>query len=102
MFQKDLDDIYNGLKKVLAIQKDIRASLIRQAEIPFNNLKARYSKASIEFIAKHQDADIIDFIKEELSINNELIKEIKRLDLKVKLFSREKYIQFLEHELKIE
>ena len=45
---------------------------------------------------------MIDYINEQIHRSEEIISEVKRLDLRVKPYSREKYIRFLKQELKHE
>ena len=79
-----------------------KEKLKRQAQIPFEKLKGHYQNSEAKFLDENQDADMIDYINNQIHKSKEIISEVKRLDHLVKPYSREKYIRFLKQELEHE
>jgi len=100
-----LEDILKfnfAVKNLIKSSDDSKAYLTKQAEISFDKLKDDYQSSSTVFIESNVDGDMIDFIKDEIAKSDKLVSEINRLDLKVKTYSREKYLKFLKQELDLE
>ena len=100
-----LEDILKfnfAVKNLIKSSDDSKAYLTKQAEISFDKLKDDYQSSSTVFIESNVDGDMIDFIKDEIAKGDKLVSETSRLDLKVKTYSREKYLKFLKQELDIE
>ena len=91
-----------SLKQFIKASDQSKEELKRRAQIPFEKLKEHYQNSEAKFLEDNQDADMIDYINEQIHRSEEIISEVKRLDLRVKLYSREKYIRFLKQELKYE
>ena len=100
-----LEDILKfnfAVKNLIKSSDDSKVYLTKEAEISFDKLKDDYQSSSTVFIESNVDGDMIDFIKDEIAKSDKLVSEINRLDLKVKTYSREKYLKFLKQELDIE
>jgi len=100
-----LEDILKfnfAVKNLIKSSDDSKVYLAKQAEISFEKLKDDYQSSSTVFIESNVDGDMIDFIKDEIAKSDKLVSEINRLDLKVKTYSRVKYLKFLKQELDIE
>lgn len=100
-----LEDILKfnfAVKNLIKSSDDSKVYLTKEAEISFDKLKDDYQSSSTVFIESNVDGDMIDFIKDEIAKSDKLVSEINRLDLKVKTYSREKYLKFLKQELDLE
>ena len=91
-----------SLKQFIKASDQSKEELKKLAQIPFEKLKEHYENSEAKFLEDNQDADMIDYINEQIYESEEIISEVKRLDLRVKPYSREKYIRFLKQELKHE
>lgn len=91
-----------SLKQFIKASDQSKEELKKQAQIPFEKLKEDYQNSEAKFLEDNQDADMIDYINDQIHISEEIISELKRLDLRVMAYSREKYIRFLNQELKHE
>ena len=91
-----------SLKQFIKASDQSKEELKKLAQIPFEKLKEHYENSEAKFLEDNQDADMIDYINEQIYESEEIISEVKRLDLRVKPYSREKYIRFLKQELKQE
>ena len=98
----ELLKLNTAVKKYIKISDQSKEELKRRAQIPFEKLKEDYQNSEAKFLEDNQDADMIDYINEQISRSEEIISEVKRLDLRVKPYSREKYIRFLKQELEHE
>ena len=90
------------VKQIIKASDQSKEELKRRAQIPFEKLKEHYQNSEAKFLDENQDADMIDYINDQIHRSEEIISEVKRLDLRVKPYSREKYIRFLKQELKHE
>ena len=91
-----------ALKNLIKVSDDSKKELKRRAQIPFEKLKEHYEHSASKFLDENQDADMIDYINDHIQKSKKIISEVKRLDLQVKPYSREKYIRFLNQELEFE
>ena len=91
-----------AVKQIIKASDQSKEELKKLAQIPFEKLKEDYQNSEAKFLDENQDADIIDYINDQIHKSKEIISEVKRLDLRVKAYSREKYIRFLKQELKHE
>ena len=91
-----------AVKNLIKVSDQSKEELKRRAQIPFEKLKEHYEHSSAKFLDENQDADMIDYINEQIHRSEEIISEVKRLDLRVKPYSREKYIRFLNQEIAFE
>ena len=98
----DLLKLNAALKNRIKVSDDSKKELKRRAQIPFEKLKEHYEHSASKFLDENQDADMIDYINDQIHKSEEIVSEVKRLDLQVKPYSREKYIRFLNQELEFE
>ena len=98
----ELLKLNTAVKKYIKISDQSKEELKRRAQIPFEKLKENYQNLEAKFLDENQDADMIDYINDQIHKSKEIISEVKRLDLRVKAYSREKYIRFLKQELEHE
>ena len=98
----ELLKLNTSLKQFIKASDQSKEQLKKQAQIPFEKLKENYQNLEAKFLDENQDADMIDYINDQIHRSEEIISEVKRLDLRVKPYSREKYIRFLKQELKHE
>lgn len=91
-----------AVKQIIKASDQSKEELKKQAQIPFEKLKEHYQNSEAKFLEDNQDADMIDYINDQIHESEKIISEVKRLDLRVKAYSREKYIRFLKQELKHE
>ena len=98
----DLLKLNAALKNLIKVSDDSKKELKRRAQIPFEQLKEHYEHSASKFLDENQDADMIDYINDHIQKSEEIVSEVKRLDLQVKPYSREKYIRFLNQELEFE
>ena len=98
----ELLKLNTSLKQFIKASDQSKEQLKKQAQIPFEKLKENYQNLEAKFLDENQDADMIDYINDQIHRSEEIIYEVKRLDLRVKPYSREKYIRFLKQELKHE
>ena len=98
----ELLKLNTSLKQFIKASDQSKEQLKKQAQIPFEKLKENYQNSEAKFLDENQDADMIDYINDQIHRSEEIISEVKRLDLRVKPYSREKYIRFLKQELKHE
>jgi hypothetical protein len=91
-----------AVKNLIKVSDDSKKELKRRAQIPFEKLKEHYEHSASKFLDENQDADMIDYINDHIQKSKKIISEVKRLDLQVKPYSREKYIRFLNQELEFE
>ena len=98
----ELLKLNTAVKKYIKISDQSKEELKRRAQIPFEKLKEHYQNSEAKFLEDNQDADMIDYINDQIHESEKIISEVKRLDLRVKAYSREKYIRFLKQELKHE
>ena len=98
----DLLKLNAALKNLIKVSDDSKKELKRRAQIPFEKLKEHYEHSASKFLDENQDADMIDYINDQIHKSEEIVSEVKRLDLQVKPYSREKYIRFLNQELEFE
>ena len=98
----ELLKLNTAVKKYIKISDQSKEELKRRAQIPFEKLKEHYQNSEAKFLDENQDADMIDYINDQIHKSEEIISEVKRLDLRVKAYSREKYIRFLKQELEHE
>ena len=91
-----------SLKQFIKASDQSKEKLKKRAQIPFEKLKEHYQNSEAKFLDENQDADMIDYINDQIHKSEEIISEVKRLDLGVKAYSREKYIRFLKQELEHE
>ena len=91
-----------SLKQFIKASDQSKEELKKQAQIPFEKLKEDYQNSEAKFLDENQDADMIDYINNQIHKSEKIISEVKRLDLQVKPYSREKYIRFLKQELEHE
>lgn len=91
-----------AFKKFIKISDQSKEKLKRQAQIPFEKLKEHYQNSEAAFLDENQDADMIDYINNQIHESEKIISKVKQLDLGVKPYSREKYIRFLKQELEHE
>ena len=98
----ELLKLNTSLKQFIKASDQSKEILKRRAQIPFEKLKEHYQNSEAKFLDKNQDADMIDYINDQIYKSKEIISEVKRLDLRVKAYSREKYIRFLKQELEHE
>jgi hypothetical protein len=98
----ELLKLNTAVKKYIKISDQSKEELKRRAQIPFEKLKEHYQNSEAKFLDENQDTDMIDYINDQIHKSKEIISEVKRLDLRVKPYSREKYIRFLKQELEHE
>ena len=91
-----------AVKQIIKASDDSKVELKKQAKIPFEKLKEHYQNSEAKFLDENQDADIFDYIKDQIHKSEKIISEVKQLDLGVKPYSREKYIRFLKQEIEHE
>ena len=91
-----------AVKQIIKASDQSKEELKKQAQIPFEKLKEHYQNSEAKFLDENQDADMIDYINDQIHRSKEIISEVKRLDLRVKPYSREKYIRFLKQEIEHE
>ena len=91
-----------AVKQIIKASDQSKEELKKQAQIPFEKLKEHYQNSEAKFLDENQDADMIDYINDQIHESEKIISEVKRLDLLVKAYSLEKYIRFLKQELKHE
>ena len=91
-----------AVKQIIKASDQSKEELKKQAQIPFEKLKEHYQNSEAKFLEDNQDADMIDYINDQIHESEKIISEVKRLDLGVKPYSREKYIRFLNKELEHE
>jgi len=91
-----------AVKQIIKASDNSKVELKKQAKIPFEKLKEHYEHSASKFLDENQDADIFDYIKDQIHKSEKIISEVKRLDLGVKPYSREKYIRFLKQEIEHE
>ena len=91
-----------AVKNLIKVSDQSKAELKRLAQIPFDKLKEHYENSAAKFLDENHDADMIDYINDQIHKSEEIVSEVKRLDLQVKPYSREKYIQFLKQEIEFE
>jgi len=91
-----------AVKQIIKASDQSKEELKKQAQIPFEKLKEHYQNSEAKFLDENQDADMIDYINDQIHESEKIISEVKRLDLRVKPYSREKYIRFLNQELEHE
>ena len=91
-----------AVKQIIKASDQSKEELKKQAQIPFEKLKEDYQNSEAKFLDENQDADMIDYINDQIHESEKIISEVKQLDLRVKAYSREKYIRFLKQELKHE
>ena len=91
-----------AVKQIIKASDQSKEELKKLAQIPFEKLKEHYENSEAKFLDENQDADMIDYINDQIHRSEEIISEVKRLDLRVKPYSREKYIRFLKQELEHE
>ena len=91
-----------SLKQFIKASDQSKEELKKQAQIPFEKLKEDYQNSEAKFLDENQDADIFDYIKDQIHKSEKIISEVKQLDLGVKPYSREKYIRFLKQEIEHE
>ena len=91
-----------AVKQIIKASDQSKEELKKQAQIPFEKLKEDYQNSEAKFLDENQDADMIDYINDQIHKSEKIISEVKRLDLRVKAYSREKYIRFLKQELEHE
>jgi hypothetical protein len=95
----ELLKLNTSLKQFNKASDQSKEKLKKLAQIPFEKLKERYQNSEAKFLEDNQDADMIDYINEQIHRSKEIISEVKLLDLRLKPYSREKYIRFLKQEL---
>ena len=98
----ELLKLNTAVKKYIKISDQSKEELKRRAQIPFEKLKENYQNLEAKFLDENQDADMIDYINDQIHKSEKVISEVKRLYLQVKPYSREKYIRFLKQELEHE
>ena len=98
----ELLKLNTSLKQFIKASDQSKEKLKKLAQIPFEKLKERYQNSEAKFLEDNQDADMIDYINEQIRRSEEILSEVKQLDLPVKPYSREKYIRFLKQELEHE
>jgi len=98
----ELLKLNTAVKKYIKISDQSKEELKRRAQIPFEKLKEDYQNSETKFLDENQDADMIDYINDQIHKSEKVISEVKRLYLQVKPYSREKYIRFLKQELEHE
>ena len=98
----ELLKLNKAVKQLIKASDQSKEELKKQAQIPFEKLKEDYQNSEAKFLENNQDADIIDYINDQIHKSKEIISEVKRLDLQVKPYSREKYTRFLKQELEDE
>jgi hypothetical protein len=91
-----------AVKNLIKVSDQSKEELKRRAQIPFEKLKEHYEHSSSKFLDENHDADMIDYINDQIHKSEEIVSEVKRLDLQVKPYSREKYIRFLNQEIEFE
>ena len=94
----ELLKLNTSLKQFIKASDQSKEKLKKLAQIPFEKLKEDYQNSEAKFLDENQDADMIDYINDQIHKSEEIISEVKRLDLRVKAYSREKYIRFLKQE----
>ena len=98
----ELLKLNTSLKQFIKASDQSKEELKRRAQIPFEKLKEDYQNSETKFLDENQDADMIDYINDQIHKSEKVISEVKRLYLQVKPYSREKYIRFLKQELEHE
>lgn len=91
-----------AVKNLIKVSDQSKEELKRRAQIPFEKLKEHYEHSSSKFLDENHDADMIDYINDQIHKSEEIVSEVKRLDLQLKPYSREKYIRFLNQEIEFE
>ena len=91
-----------AVKQIIKASDQSKEELKKQAQIPFEKLKEDYQNSEAKFLEDNQDADMIDYINDQIHKSEKIISEVKQLDLGVKPYSREKYIRFLKQEIEHE
>ena len=86
----ELLKLNTSLKQFIKASDQSKEKLKKLAQIPFEKLKERYQNSEAKFLDENQDADMIDYINNQIHESEKIISKVKRLDHGVKPYSREK------------
>ena len=62
----ELLKLNTAVKKYIKISDQSKEELKRRAQIPFEKLKEHYQNSEAKFLDKNQDADMIDYINDQI------------------------------------
>lgn len=82
----ELLKLSTSLKQFIKASDQSKEQLKKQVQIPFEKLKEHYQNSEAKFLEDNQDADMIDYINDQIHKSKEIISEVKRLDLRVKAY----------------